>query len=110
MTKKELGMLHGWYHAKARHLSDVYASWSGDKQRGYNNCNARRYSLNGFDARIPSANGWKFTYAFLFQVVNTTTGVIETWMEYDTADNIYHFFITDDSDYYDTIDSFFDGR
>ena len=110
MTEKQFGMLYEWYHSKARHLSDVYGTWSSAKQRGYDYCNGRRYTMQGFDARIPYANGWQFSYAFLYHVVNDETGVIETWMEYHTAHTRYNFFITDDSDYMETIHDFFEER
>lgn len=110
MTKKEFGMLWSWYYSNDTQLSDVYKTWSSAKQAGYDYCLRRQKALDGFSGRICGANGWQFSYAFLFHLVNTKTGVVETWLEYHTANHCYHFMVTDESDYMEVIHDFFEVR
>lgn len=66
MTKKQLGMLESYRRATAEELSDVYTRWSNAKERAWDYCESLRQDLNGYDARIPSANTFQFTYAFKY--------------------------------------------
>lgn len=95
MTKKQKRMLWAWYNAKATKLSDCYSSWSDEKQEAFDWCTAKMKRYEGRMGCIPSHSGWKFTYAFIFEKVNPETAVVETWLDYETADASYEFMITD---------------
>lgn len=103
MTKKQKGMLWQYYHSNDTQLDDCYGHWSTAKSRAYDWCENKRIALHGYSERIPSHNTKQFTYAFMFDVVNAETGVIETWLDYETACNCYQFKIDDSPVAYDDL-------
>ena len=68
MTKKQEQLLDNYNRAKDIHdLRQVYGRWSDKKEEAYRNCLVKQSSLDGYDGRITSASGWKFTYAFRYK-------------------------------------------
>lgn len=45
-------------------LSEAYKKPSDDKQRAYNRCMRMLKEMGGKNHKIPSSNGWAFTFAF----------------------------------------------
>ena len=97
MTKKQKQMLSAYLNSDCRDLDDAYGRCSYAKERAYAWCESKRERLNGYSPRIPSHNTFQFTYAFIFEKVNDETGVVEAWMDYETASNSYQFMLTDNS-------------
>lgn len=95
MTKKQRQMLNAYLNAYCRDLDDAYGRYSHEKERVYAWCESKRERLNGYSPRIPSHNTFQFTYAFIFEKVNDKTGVVEIWMDYETAAHSYEFMLTD---------------
>lgn len=96
MTKKQRQMLSAYLNADCRDLDDAYGRYIREKERAYALCEQKRERLNGYSPRIPSHNTFQFTYAFIFERVNDKTGVVEIWMDYETAAHSYEFMLTDD--------------
>lgn len=95
MTKKHLHMLQKWYDSDVIRLNEAYANPSEDKESAYKNCISAKIDHRGFADCIPSHNGWKFSYAFLFEKVNEETGVVELWLYYRTKEYVDEFYICD---------------
>lgn len=67
MTKKAQSRIESYRKATATSLRDVYTSWSDDKEKAYRRCIQMKVDMNGYDFRIISANGWKFSCGFLYR-------------------------------------------
>lgn len=90
MTKKNRGLLNNYNNATARTLWDVYTTCSAEKRKAFDDCNVKQCQMNGYDARICSANTYQFTYAFKY--VNEDN---KECLFYRTAANDYTFVIED---------------
>ncbi len=66
MTEKEQRMINYYNRSNAKNLNDVYGSFSKAKAEAFNMCLAHMHKNNGFDGRICSHNGWKFTFGYKY--------------------------------------------
>lgn len=90
MTQAQEKMLWNYKRSTAKELWHVYGTWSAEKAQAFQNCNVDRMNLDGYDARICSANSWQFTYAFRYML----DGVEH--LRYHTARNVYDFELEED--------------
>ena len=67
MNKRQEQLLDNYNRASATELRQVYGKWSDKKKEAYRNCLVKQSSHNGYDGRICTASGWKFTYAFRYR-------------------------------------------
>lgn len=96
MNKKQETLLWQYQRAtKGLSIHQVYGSPSQAKINAYYNCNATRYALGGYKWAITSATCNFFSYAFLHDVVDTTTGEVRVYLYYDTGRNVYDFDVTE---------------
>lgn len=64
-------------------LSDIYKTWSNDKQKAYNDICHEMERCGGFGVRVWSCAGWSFVCAYL--VARPSTG--EILLVWHTKDN-----------------------
>ena len=70
-------------------LWDCYTTFSRAKQNAFEYCEQRAYSLNGYGRKIISYNTSFFTYAFMFDMINEETNIIENYLAIITKSNEY---------------------
>ena len=88
MTNKQQKMLWKVTHSNNTNLYDVYKSFSDDKRRAFNYCLIQKYSENGFNFRITSANSFSFSCGFLYYDENK-----HLKCRYYTRENVYDFIV-----------------
>ena len=85
MTRNEQSLYRNYCRATAKHLTDVYKSYSKEKFDAFKSCVKRCVRYGGYDARICTANGFMFTYAFKYMKDGAER------MCYITRNNMYDF-------------------
>lgn len=77
-SKRGQAMEKAWNYGISGTLSDVYSSYSLEKEMAFDWCRQRMYEMNGCSLRIMSFNTFQFTVGFLGTYKGRDGLVVET--------------------------------